>query len=116
MEQVLSRAARKAINDLELPCEVVDVASLSDSEGWRIEFTTGYGLLSDSFQDENGRRYSDDKIIEIRQDSTAYYCFARASICSIVSASTRRACSSSDTSSICVATHQRFPDGSCTPP
>jgi hypothetical protein len=68
MEQVLSRAARKAINDLELPCEVVDVAGISDSEHWRIEFTPGYGLLSDNFQDEHGQRYSDDKIIEIIKD------------------------------------------------
>lgn len=68
MEQLLSRAARKAINDLDLPCEVVDVAGISDSSNWRIEFTPGYGLLSDSFHDENGQRYSDDTIVEMIKD------------------------------------------------
>lgn len=64
MEKELSRAARKAINDLELPCEVVTVSRLNDTH-WHIQFTPGFGQLTESFEDENGQSISVDEITEI---------------------------------------------------
>lgn len=65
MEKELSRAARRAINELELPCEVVNVWTIPDSTDWYVQFTPGYGQFSDSFRDDSGRRYSDDEITGI---------------------------------------------------
>jgi len=65
MEKELSRAARRAINDLELPCEVVNVRSIPGSTDWHIRFTPGYGQFSGSIHDDSGRRYSDYEITEI---------------------------------------------------
>ena len=64
MEKELSRAARKAINDLELPCELVTVSRL-DGSHWRIQFTPGFGQLTESFEDENGQSISGDEITKI---------------------------------------------------
>jgi hypothetical protein len=64
MEKELSRAARKAINELELPCEVVTVSRLDDTH-WRIQFTPGFGQITESFEDENGESISVDEITEI---------------------------------------------------
>lgn len=64
MEKELNRAARKAINDLELPCEVVTVSRLDDTH-WCIQFTPGFGQLTESFEDKNGQSISGDEITEI---------------------------------------------------
>jgi hypothetical protein len=64
MEHKLARAARRAIAELELPCEVKGVLRVSGGSDWCIRFTTGYGQLSHSFRDEEGRTYFDDEILE----------------------------------------------------
>lgn len=64
MQQKLTRAARRAINELNLPCEVVDVVHVSGGDGWAIEFTSGYDQLIASFRDDRGQEYSDEQIIE----------------------------------------------------
>lgn len=65
MEQKLTRAARRAIDELNLPCEVVDVIRASGGDGWAIKFTSGYGQLIDTFRDDGGREYSDERTVEI---------------------------------------------------
>lgn len=64
MQQRLARAARKAIEELNLPCEVVDVVHASGSDGWVIQFTSGYDQLINTFRDDRGQEYSDAQIIE----------------------------------------------------
>jgi hypothetical protein len=64
MEKELNRAARKAINDLELPCEVVTVSRLDDTH-WCVQFTPGFGQLTESFEDQNGQSISGDEITKI---------------------------------------------------
>lgn len=65
MEQKLIRAARRAIDALELPCEVSGVFHVSGEINWCIRFTPGYGQFSHSFRDESNRMYSDDEMIEM---------------------------------------------------
>lgn len=68
MQQELTRAARQAIDELNLPCEVVTVSNAPGRDGWSIQFTTGYGQLTAGFHDEAGRIYSRQQIVEIIKD------------------------------------------------
>ncbi|MDT5120981.1 MAG: hypothetical protein QOC96_463 [Acidobacteriota bacterium] len=65
MQQELARAARKAIDELNLPCEVVTIVEAPGRAGWSIQFTTGYGQLISTFHDEMGQKYSHARIVEI---------------------------------------------------
>lgn len=67
MEKELNRAARKAIDDLELPCEVVDVSRLDETH-WCIKFTPGFGQLTESFEAGDGRSISGDEITELLKE------------------------------------------------
>jgi hypothetical protein len=65
MQQELARAARKAIDELNLPCEVMAVVDAPGRRGWSIQFTTGYGQLTSTFHNEMGEKYSHPQIVEI---------------------------------------------------
>lgn len=65
MKQELAQVARRAIEELGLPCEVDSVLNVLGRAEWRIKFTPGYGQLTDGFHDKNGKRYSTHEIMEI---------------------------------------------------
>jgi hypothetical protein len=60
----LTRAALKAIAELDVPCEVATVFEVPQHAEWCIEFTPCYGLLCVQSQDQDGVDFSNEEIIK----------------------------------------------------
>jgi hypothetical protein len=64
MDQLsLNVLARKAIAELELPCEVAEVVREPERKQWSVRFTPGYGQLSDTFRNRTGDIETEDEIL-----------------------------------------------------
>lgn len=64
MDQLsLNLLARRAIAELELPCEVAEIVREPERKQWSVRFTPGFGQLSDSFCDRMGSQETEDEII-----------------------------------------------------
>jgi hypothetical protein len=53
-KEEITRAAREAIGDLQLDCDITEVTKPIGKNMWCIQFTGSYGQFSDSFQDKAG--------------------------------------------------------------
>ena len=63
-EHSLTRAALKAIAELDLPCEVAAVFVVPEQAEWCIEFTPCYGLLCVRCPGQDGVNVSPEEIIK----------------------------------------------------
>lgn len=57
-KEVITRAAREAVNDLQLDCEVTDVSKPFGKNTWCVQFTGSYGQFCDEFHDKQGKENS----------------------------------------------------------
>ena len=54
----IKRAAREAIKDLQLDCEITEVTKPIGKNNWCIQFSGNYGQFCDAFQDKAGEENS----------------------------------------------------------
>ena len=57
-KEVITRAAREAIRDLQLDCEITEVTKPIGKNNWCIQFSGNYGQFCDAFQDKAGEENS----------------------------------------------------------
>ncbi|HEV2915187.1 MAG TPA: hypothetical protein VGX92_18055 [Pyrinomonadaceae bacterium] len=57
-KEVITRAAREAVNDLQLDCEITEVGKPFGKTTWCVQFTGSYGQFCDEFQDKAGKENS----------------------------------------------------------
>src|SRR5215210_3106745 len=54
-KEEITRAAREAVNDLQLDCEVTEITRPIGKDIWCIQFTGSFGQFCDSFHDKDGK-------------------------------------------------------------
>jgi hypothetical protein len=57
-KEELTRAAREAINDLQLDCEIMEITRPIGKDTWCIQFTGSFGQFCDSLHDKEGKANS----------------------------------------------------------
>ncbi len=57
-KEVITRAAEEAVRDLQLDCEITEIAKPLGKNTWCIQFTGSYGQFCDAFQDKAGEENS----------------------------------------------------------
>ncbi|HVG33195.1 MAG TPA: hypothetical protein VM911_08945 [Pyrinomonadaceae bacterium] len=57
-KEEITRAAREAVNDLQLDCEITEINKPIGKDAWCIQFTGSYGQFCDSFHDKEGKENS----------------------------------------------------------
>jgi hypothetical protein len=57
-KEEITRAAREAVNDLQLDCEITEINKPIGKDTWCIQFTGSYGQFCDSFHDKAGKENS----------------------------------------------------------
>lgn len=57
-KEEITRAAREAVNDLQLDCEITEITRPIGKDTWCIQFTGSFGQFCDSFHDKEGKENS----------------------------------------------------------